>query len=232
MRCLFISLALIWALPVAAQDVTDLRRLTVTGEGRVEAPPDMATLSMGVQTEARTAARALSDNSEAMAQVLAQLRAADIAERDLQTSGLSLSPRWERVQSTSGQTQRVVGYVASNQLTVRVRALETLGGLIDTVVGDGANRLNGLQFATQEPGPLRDEARRRAVADARAKAELYAAAAGVALGDVLAISEPGFSAAPQQMLRMDAEMATASVPVAAGEVSLRAQITIVYEIAN
>ena len=209
---------------VSEAQADDTARITVTGEGRVDAVPDMATLSIGVTTQAETAGAALTANSRQLSQVLARLRDAGIAVRDLQTSGLSMQPNWDY---SNNAAPRITGYVSTNMLTVRVRALETLGGVLDAAVRDGANTFNGLGFALADPAMALDEARRRAVADARHKAALLTEAAGMTLGPVLSISEGGGQPAP--MYRMEAVVADA-VPVAEGEVTLSAQVSIVYAI--
>jgi hypothetical protein len=185
----------------------------------------MATISIGVMTEGKTAADAMAANSAQLAQVLDNLRAAGIADRDLQTSGLSLNPNWA---NTSGSgVSRIVGYVASNQLSVRVRVLNTLGMVLDAAVRDGANQLNGVSFGVADPAPLLAEARKRAVADARAKAELFTEAAGVGLGAVLSITEQQ-QGGGQPMYRGVAMAMEAAVPVAEGEIALSAQVTLVW----
>lgn len=207
-------------------------QLSVTGEGVVEAAPDMATVSLGVYSEARTADAALAENNRNMAAVLEGLRAAGIAERDLQTSGLSLNPRWDN-RSNSNNRPQIVGFMASNQLSVRVRDLGSLGALLDQLVGTGANRLNGVTFGLQDPRPLQDEARAAAVKDAMAKAALYAEAAGVKLGPIQSLSEAGgASPQPMAMARMEMAMASDAVPIAAGELSLRAQVSMVFAIGD
>ncbi len=211
------------AMPVAAS--ADEPRITVTGEGMVEARPDLANVTLGVTTEGPTATEAMSANSTELQAVLDRLKAAGIEDRDLQTSGLSLNPNWTQAE---GEAQRITGYVATNMLTVRVRALDGLGEVLDAAVSDGANTLNGVTFDLAEPEPLLDEARKLAVADAMARARLLAEAAGVRLGDIVSISEGGGGMQPPMpMYRMDAASA---VPVAAGEVSRSASVTVVYEI--
>lgn len=220
------------ALPGLAQTLaqTDaprpLAQISVTGEGQIDARPDMASISVGVTTQAATAAAAMAQNSAQLAVVLDNLRAAGIADADLQTSNLSLNPNW--TQTATGQTE-IKGYVASNQLTVRVRALDTLGAVLDAAVKDGANTLNGISFGLQNPGPALNEARRQAVADARAKAELLTGAAGVGLGPVLSITESG-QMAPPPMFRMERMASADAVPVAAGEVTMAASVTLVWQI--
>ncbi|MCU9849054.1 SIMPL domain-containing protein [Defluviimonas sp. WL0024] len=214
------------ALPAAADEVTPAT-ISVTGEGRVEAAPDMATVSLGVTSEAATAAEAMAANSEAVAAVIGKLRGAGTEDRDLQTTGLSLGPRYDY--DGSGGAPKLAGYVASNMVTVRVRALDTLGGVLDAVVSEGANTLNGLSFGLQDDQAALDEARRLAVADAARKAALYAEAAGVKLGRVVRIGEQGGQMPPMPM-GAEAFAKSADVPVAPGELNLSSSVLVVYEI--
>ncbi|MEZ5779283.1 MAG: SIMPL domain-containing protein [Paracoccaceae bacterium] len=221
------------AQPLSAAETGESRPATisVTGEGRVETKPDMATISLGVMTEDDSARAALAANSEQIATVIARLKAAGIEDRDIQTTGLSLSPRYDY--SRSDGNSKLTGYVVSNMVTVRVRMLDDLGKVLDDVVADGANNLNGLSFGLQDDAEAMDEARRRSVADARHKAELYAGAAGVTLGRIVTIGEQG-GYAPQPMM-LDAPMARmqeGSVPVASGELTVTSQVTVVYELAE
>ncbi|GIT86973.1 SIMPL domain-containing protein [Roseobacter sp. OBYS 0001] len=204
------------------------RVITTTGQGVVEAVPDMATINLGVTNEARLAGDALRLTSDAVAGVLAQLNEAGIAPRDMQTQGVSLQPVWNR-RNPENETPRITGFVARNTLTIRVRDLDTLGGILDRVVQDGANTFNGLQFSIQDPEPAIAAARQDAVKDAIAKAEQLAEAAGVALGPVQSISESGGGGRPVMMEMASARMAS-DVPVAAGEVSLTARVSMVFEI--
>ena len=225
------ALALSLALdPSNAQTGPTPSRITVTGVGEVAAAPDMATISLGVTSRADTAAAAMSAVTEQLSRVLENLGAAGVAARDLQTSGLSLSPNidYGRDQSPG----EIDGYTATNQVSVRVRALESLGKTLDAAVRDGANTLNGLTFGLADPAPKMDEARRRAVDDARHRAELFAGAAGATLGPVLEISE-GSAPGPQPMFRMaDAAAAPAPVPVEAGELTLSASVTITWQLTD
>lgn len=203
--------------------------LTVTGDATVARAPDQAMLSIGVTTVAETAAEALAQNSEAMRTVIDRLKAAGIADADLQTAGLSVTPNWTGYDSSStGPT--ISGYTASNSVNVRISALDGLGAVLDAAVADGANTLNGLTFGLADPRPAMDEARQAAVADAMAKATLLAEAAGVKLGDILSISEGGGYGAPMPAFKADA--AGAPVPIQQGEVSYSASVTIVWSIAK
>jgi hypothetical protein len=221
------SLAL--PLPALAEDAVP-PMITVTGTGTVEAAPDIATLSIGVTTMGETAAAALSANSAQVDAVMARLTAAGIEARDMQTSNLSLNPNWTGHDGSSTTGPTIAGFVASNMLTVRVRQLDGLGAVLDAAVADGANTLNGLSFGLADPAPVLDEARKEAVADARARAELLATAAGVKLGRVISISDGSMPSGPMPMFRADA--AAMAVPIASGELGLSASVTIFYEIAN
>lgn len=218
------ALALPVAAPAFAEDVMTAT-ISVTGEGVVEVAPDLATVMIGVTTQGETAAAALAANSAAVDGVMVQLTASGIAPRDLQTSNLSVNPNWTGYDSSS---PTISGYVATNMLTVRIRELDSLGTVLDAAVTDGANTLNGVTFGLADPTPAMNEARKKAVADARARAELLAGAAGVTLGKIVSITESGGAASPMPMFRAEAS----AVPVAEGELGLTAMVTVVYEIAQ
>lgn len=225
---LFHTLILTTALACSGPALSETAQITVTGEASLPVQPDVATLSLGVTTQAVTATEAMAANSAALATVMQRLRAAGIAEADLQTSNLTLNPNW--VGYDSGSTPRIAGYTASNLLSVRVRALETLGSVLDAAVTDGANTLNGLTFELANPKPKLDEARRAAVADAMARARLLVEAAGATLGPVQSISEGGGYVNPQPMFRQMAE--ASDVPVAGGEIGVTASVTMVFAITD
>ena len=205
-------------------------RITVTGEGVVLAAPDMATISLGVTHEAPSAREALSLVNAAVAAVLADLSAAGVDGKDMQTNGLSLNPIWDHRSNSNGPA-KIRGYQASNTVSVRVRDLPNLGRVLDSVVSEGANQFHGLTFGLQQPRPLQDQAREAAVKDALAKARLFANAADVTLGQIVSISENGGSR-PQPMMRMEAAVVMDSVPVAEGEVGLTMSVTMVFDIAD
>lgn len=224
-----VAAALVTALPARAADPA-IATITVTGEALVERAPDMATISIGVTSIEETAAAALTANSEAMRGVIERLKTAGIAEKDIQTSGLSVNPNWTGYDSSSSGGPSISGYTASNIVTVDILALDGLGTVLDAAVTDGANTLNGVSFGLVDPRPVLDEARKAAVTDARAKAELLALAAGVKLGDLVSISEGGSSGAPVPMFKADA--VAASVPVQGGEVSYSASVTVTWKLAE
>lgn len=219
------------SLPSAAQAQTEApaeqtRQITVTGTGQVDLAPDMATVRIGVTQQDEAAAEALQQTSDALATMLERLAELGVAERDVQTSGLTLNPVWRDRPDRQGQPEQW-GFEASNMVTLRLRDLEQLGTVLDALVSDGANRLDGVSFGLQEPEAAQDEARRLAVAEARRKAELYAEAAGVTLGQVVSISEAGANRPRPQMMEM-ASMRADSVPVAAGEVAIEAAVQLVF----
>lgn len=222
--------ALLMALPFAPMaDAADApRQIVVTGSAEIEAVPDLATISAGVQTQAETAGQALADNSAAMTAVFKVLEGAGVARADLQTSQLSLDPVWEQSQDGQMNPTKVVAYQANNMLTIKVRAVSNLGAVIDALGGAGANRIFGIGFEVDDPRPLLDTARTQAVTDARAKARLIAKAAGVTLGPVLSIREsPGVGTPGPLRAKADMEMAA---PVAEGSVTLGAEVEVVFGI--
>ncbi len=222
-----LTTALVWPAALFADTGAKMTgTITVTGNATVNVVPDMATISLGVTTQGDTAATAMAANNEAVSAVIARLIAAKVADRDMQTSNLSVNPNW--VMNAAGTGQEVKGYIASNQLTVRIRALDTTGSVLDAAISDGANTLNGLTFGLAEPRPVEDEARKEAVADALARAKLLAEAAGEKLGAIVSIAESDGANQPMPMMYKVA--ADASVPVAAGEVGIAASVTIVWQL--
>ncbi|OLS54109.1 SIMPL domain-containing protein [Rhodovulum sulfidophilum] len=213
--------------PVAADAAPELR---VTGTGSATAAPDMATLRLGVGHEADTAAEAMALVSDDLGRVMAELQAAGIEARDIQTAGLNLSPVWG--DRSEGKRPRITGYSAANGVTVRVRELDGLGPLLDTVIGTGANTLDGLSFGLQEPGPVMDEARRAAVAEARRKAELFASASGQSLGSLVSLVEQGANQPRPMQMKMSFESMADTMPMAEGELELDATVTMVFELGN
>lgn len=201
------------------------REITVSGSATVDTAPDIATVTAGVETQAPTAADALKANGTAMTAVLAAARSTGIEARDLQTSQLNLNPVFRQDPGGSDAAPQVVAYQASNMVTVRVRDVAKLGSVIDAVTGAGANRLYGVSFDVDAPDALLDTARQKALADAHRKADLFATAAGVKLGPVIAISEGGGGGAMPLRAKMEMSMAA---PVEAGSVTLGADVTVVY----
>jgi hypothetical protein len=206
-----------------------MRTLAVTGLGEAAAAPDQAMLQIGVQADGKTAAEALKAMTARMNATIARLKSGGIADKDMQTSGLSLNPRYNY--ETRPQNPQIVGYTASNMLSVKLRDLSKAGTLIDAAVSDGANTLGGLSFGFANPKPLENEARADAVADAKSKAETLAKAAGVSLGPILQIQDGYAAPSPQPMYEARAMASDAkAVPIAPGESTLSASVTLIYEI--
>ncbi len=204
------------------------REIIVMGEGLVDVVPDTATVTAGVETQADTAAAALEGNADAMQNVLAALEEAGIERKDIQTSRLALTPVY-RPGENGAWSAEVIGYIARNMVTVRVREASRVGGVLDSMSAAGINRIDTISFSVAEPRPHIDIARRDAVADARAKAELLAEAAGVGLGPVINIRETQPVDQPFPMM-MRAESSGMTGAVAEGSVELSAIVEIVYAI--
>jgi uncharacterized protein YggE len=200
------------------------RLVTVSGEATVSVAPDMAVIRVGVTTQGKTAREASEANSNQMTGVLAAIKDAGIAAKDVQTSRLSLQPQYDPNKSTA----RLLGFQVTNQVTVKIRDTDKLPAILDRAIGAGANEMSGIEFVVSEQSKLLDEARAEAIADARRKAELYAKAAGAKVGSVIAISEEGSVPPPRVMQALRAGAA----PVAPGEQTLRAVVTVSYELTN
>ena len=175
------------AAPALAQ-VAPIGTISVTGEPQLSVPPDLAQIDGGVTTEAKTAREASEANNAAMGKVLLALKGSGIDEKDFQTSRLSLQPQY--APNRSGPNA-IAGYQASNNVTIKLRDVSRVAQVIDTLVAAGANNIGGINFMVSAASKLLDDAREQAMADARRKAEIYAKAAGVALGSPVSISEEG-----------------------------------------
>ena len=224
------SLALVvatatWLAAPALAETAPPPAISVTGEATVSVPPDQAQIDGGVTSDAKTAREASDANNAAMGKVLLALKGAGIDEKDYQTSRLSLQPQYAPNRSGSSP---VVGYRASNRVTVRLRDVNKVAGIIDVLVGAGANELGGINFVVSQASKLLDDIREKAVADARRKAEIYAKAAGVTLGEPLSISEEG-AASPVLRGKMMAPMA-AGAAVAQGEETLSVTVSVSWAI--
>ena len=207
----------------------DLATLSVSGQGRVTAPPDMATISTGVITESERSEDALGKNNAIVSALMKTLDDSGVEPRDRQTSNFSVSPRYSRERSETG-SPKIDGYRVSNQVSITVRDLNKLGSLLDALVKSGSNKLGSIQFGLSNQDELTDKARLLAVKNARRRAELYADAAGRKVGEVLSISESAI-AAPRPMMRNSMMMAEAAdVPIAVGENEIKATVHMVFEL--
>jgi uncharacterized protein YggE len=215
--------AALLAAPAMAQTLPP-PAISVTGEATVSVPPDMAEIDGGFTAEARTAREASDANNAAMGKLLLALKAAAIDDKDIQTSRLSLQP--QSAPNHPG-VPAIVGYRASNHVTIRLHDVTKVASVIDMMVGAGANEIGGINFMVSGASKLLDQAREQAIADARRKADIYAKAAGVTLGAPLSISDGGSSPMPMQF-RAKAMMA--ATPVAPGEETLQVSVNVSWEI--
>jgi hypothetical protein len=218
--------AMLLATPALAQTERPAM-ISVSGEATVSVPPDMAEVDGGFTSEAKTA-RAASDASDAaMGKVLLALKAASIDPKDTQTSRLTLQPQTQNAPNRSGPPA-IVGYRASNHVTIRLHDVTKVASVIDMLVGAGANDIGGINFMVSAASKLLDQAREQAFADARRKAEIYAKAAGVTLGAPLSISE-GNASVPMFRGKM-AMVPMAAAPVAQGEEMLSVTVNVSWAI--
>jgi hypothetical protein len=205
-------------------------RLDVTAEGEVRRKPDIAEITAGVTTQATTATQAMRDNSQRMAAVIAALKKSGVAERDIQTASISLSPQYRYGEN---QPPQLVGYQASNQVQVRFRDIARSGSVLDALVSQGANQVNGPSFTLDDPESALDEARTAAIVKARQRANLYASAAGLKVKRILAISEAGQGAPPpypMPAMRMAAAKESADTAIEPGESKLTVSVNVSFEL--
>ncbi|NOJ43997.1 SIMPL domain-containing protein [Bradyrhizobium australiense] len=214
-----------WLAAPALAETMPPPAISVTGEANVSVAPDQAQIDGGVTSDAKTAREASDANNAAMGKVLLALKGAGIEEKDYQTSRLSLQPQY--APNRAGPSP-VAGYRGSNRVTVKVRDVTKVANVIDVLVGAGATDIGGIHFSVTQASKYLDEAREKAIADARRKAEIYAKAAGVTLGEAISITEEG---APTPVFRgkMAAPMATGA-PVAQGEETLSVTVSVSWVI--
>jgi len=217
--------------PAAADTMFRATTLNLSAYGETKIAPDMATISLGVTTDGKTAAEALAANATRMTAVIASLTKGGIAAKDIQTSGLNLNPQYRYAEN---QPPVLIGYQVSNQVTVTVRDLKKLGGAVDATVGAGANEVHGISFGLADPTAAENGAREAAVKALGAKADLYARATGYKVSRLVSLSEGGGYAPqppmPVAMYARAAGMAKDSTPVSNGELNVRIDITGLYEL--
>ncbi len=213
--------------------------ISVTGTGKIAARPDVAEISVGVLAQAPTAQVALSLNNESMNRLVATLKERGIAEKDIQTSQVQVAPEYSRPHPRGPQdpveefVPRIVGYRVDNMVRIAARKIDQLGPLLDAVVQAGANQIHGISFRIEHDDQLLDEARKRAMADAKHKAALLAGEAGVVVGAPLKIEETGAENSPQpRFMGVGKMMATAAapMPVSPGEQEISVTVSVVYEL--
>lgn len=203
-------------------------RLDISATGESLRTPDVATISAGVVTQASTASQAMAENAARMAATLAALRKAGVADRDIQTASIGLSPQYRYADN---QPPVLTGYQASNQLSVRFRDVKRAGALLDALVAAGANQINGPSFAVDRPEAALDEARTSALAKARARAELYARAAGLSVKRIVGIREDQGDAVPRPIATMALRAPKAAdTGIEAGEQALSVTLLVTFEL--
>jgi uncharacterized protein YggE len=222
------------ALPTAAlaDDIATVpiagTRLDVSAEGDVTRAPDIATLSAGVVTQSATAAAAMAENAKKIAAAVSALKRAGVADKDIRTSSLSLQPQYRYADN---QPPAVTGYQASNQLTVTFRDIKQAGPILDALVAQGVNQISGPDFALEHPDAAMDEARMQAMQKARAKADLYARAAGMTVKRIVAIGEGGgYSPQPPRPMVMMAARMKESTDLQPGEEKIGVTVNVTFEL--
>lgn len=215
------ALAQVTATPAALPDGAILE---VSATGKTTRVPDLATIRAGVSTQATTASAALAANARRMAGVLQALQAAGVQPRDIATARISLQPQYR---DQNGQAAVIVGYVAANTVSIRFRDIVRAGAILDTLVSQGANQINGPSLSLDQPDAALDEARADAIRRARAKAELYARASGLTVVRVLSIGENGESAGtPPPVYYAMRSADIADTRIAPGEADVTATVTV------
>ncbi|WP_419825225.1 SIMPL domain-containing protein [Sphingomonas sp.] len=218
--------------PAVAADIATVpiagTRLDLVAEGEVRRAPDIATVTAGVVTQAPTAAAAMAENARRMAAAATALRRAGVADRDVRTASLSLQPQYRYA---DGQPPAITGYQASNQLAVTLRDIGRAGAVLDALVGQGVNQISGPDFAVEHPDTALDEARGQALAAARARANLYAKAAGLSVARIVAISEGGgYDPTPPRPMMMMARAEKAPTMLAPGEEKIGVTLNVTFEL--
>lgn len=210
--------------PLAAQAAEKL--VTVTGQATIAVAPDTVVIRIGVTSDGKTAKEASAANAKRMTAVLAAIKDAGVPERDMRTSRLSLQPQYD---PSKHGAARLLGFRVTNQITIKLHDIARLPAVLDRAIAAGANEMSGIEFMVSEQSRLLDQARDDAIADAHRKAELYARAAGAKLGRVVAITE---ERAPTPRRPFTAMRGSAdAVPIVPGELTLRATVSVSYELA-
>ncbi len=229
MRSILMVIALA-AVPLAAQAVSpilpDGTLLDVSAEGRTTRVPDIATIRSGVVSQGATAAAALADNAARMARVLAAVKRAGVQPRDVQTANVSLSPQYRYA---DGKPPEITGYQANNSVAIRFRDIARSGAILDALVAEGANQIDGPNLSIDQPDAALDEARADAVKRARARAELYARAAGLTVARIVSIAEAGQNdggSPPPRVFAMAARDSATPTHIAAGEADVTVTISV------
>jgi uncharacterized protein len=227
--------ALCWTAPATAQQASITQtiagtRLDVTATGEVSRVPDVAIISAGVVSRAPTANAAMQDAANRMERVLAALKRAGIADRDIQTGSINLNPEYRYPENQSPQ---LVGYTATNQVTIRFRDIRSSGKILDALVAEGANQINGPNLTIDKPEAALDEARAKAIAEGRARAELYARSMGMRVVRIVSVNESGGSypvPPPMPMMERGMVAQAADTKIMPGEQKLQVNLLMTFEL--
>ncbi len=217
---------------LAHEDHEQPRTISITAEGVVETAPDIVEITAGVVSEAKSAKEALQANTESMTKVVAAMKEEGIAARDLQTTDFSVQPVYEtHHEPENGRTTRTLtGYEVVNQVHLTVHEIGKLGAILDKLVSLGANKIDDISFGLDDPAEQKDEARKKAMKAAIAKAELYAEAAGAKLGKVMSISENDYTPMPKRSAMRMEVMDAAPVPIEGGTTATSIQLNVTWEL--
>ena len=202
-------------------------RLDISATGEVTRVPDLAIISAGVVTRSASASGAIQQAAARMARVREALRQAGIADRDIQTSNISLNPDYTYA---NNQPPKLNGYQASNTVNVRFRDIASTGKILDALVAQDANQINGPNLTIDQPDAALDEARAKAVAQGRARADLYARSLGMRVTRLVAISESGGFSPPPPMPVMMERAQAADTKIDAGEQKLQVNVAMTFEL--
>ena len=203
-------------------------RLEISADGEVDRAPDLATVTAGVVTQSSSAADAMAQNAKRMAAAITALHRAGIADKDIRTASLSLQPQYR---TADDQPPAVTGYQASNQLTIRFHDIARTGAILDALVGQGINQIGGPDFSLEHPEAALDEARIEAMQHARARADVYAKAAGLSVKRIVAIAEAGgYSPSPAPRVFMMARAAKMATDLQPGEEKIGVTLQVTFEL--
>jgi uncharacterized protein len=204
-------------------------RLDINATGEATRVPDVAIISAGVVSRSATASDALQDSADRMQRVLAALKRAGVEARDIQTSNVSLNPEYRY---ENNQPPQLVGYTASNNVSIRFRDIRNSGRILDALVGQGANQINGPSLTIDKPEAALDEARAKAIATGRARAELYAHSLGLHVVRIVSVNEngEGYPVPPPRPMMMEARAAGAESKIEPGEQKLQVNVAMIFEL--
>lgn len=214
-----------------AAELSKKSSVSVTGLGIAKARPDKASIAIGVVSEGKTAKDALDKNTASMSRVIVELKGQKVEPKDIQTTDFSVHPKFQHFKD--GKPPAITGYRVVNSVRIVVRDIKNLGAILDRAVSLGSNQVNGISFSVEDAASMEDDARKKAMANARHKAELYATAGGAKLGKVMIISEDHIANPPRPTYARSAMRAeAAAVPIAPGQHRVQARVHVTWELKN